>query len=86
MKLGVTLPGGEAREAGRRAREAEDLGASAGWSSEMAPNGFRALAVAAGHTRRVSLGAAVAVAASWPTRASRARETERGRTESCTTS
>jgi hypothetical protein len=29
MKLGVTLPGGELLEAGRRAREAEDLGASA---------------------------------------------------------
>ena len=31
MKLGVTLPGGEVLEAGRRAREAEDLGASAIW-------------------------------------------------------
>jgi len=34
MKLGVTLAGGEVLEAGRRARETEDLGASAVWSTE----------------------------------------------------
>ncbi len=62
MKLGVTLPGGEVLEAGRRAREAEDLGASAVWSTEGAHNGFLPLAVAAEHTRRVRLGTAVAVA------------------------
>jgi probable F420-dependent oxidoreductase len=62
MKLGVTLPGGGVLEAGRRAREAEDLGASAVWSTEGAHNGFLPLAVAAEHTRRVSLGTAVAVA------------------------
>lgn len=62
MKFGVTLPGGELAEAGRRAREAEDLGASAVWSTEGAHNAFLPLAAAVEHTRRVSLGTAVAVA------------------------
>ena len=54
MKLGVTLPGGEILEAGRRAREAEDPGASAVWSTEGAHIGFLPLAVATERFRAVA--------------------------------
>jgi len=62
VKLDVTLAIDDLRDVPALAREAEALGVDGLWTAETRHDPFLPLAVAAEHTRRVSLGTAIAVA------------------------
>ncbi len=62
MKLDMTIAIDDLRDVPALAREAEDLGVDGLWTAETRHDPFLPLALAAEHTRRVSLGTAIAVA------------------------
>lgn len=62
MKLDLTLAFDDLRDVPALAREAEALGVDGLWTAETRHDPFLPLALAAEHTRRVSLGTAIAVA------------------------
>ena len=62
MKLDMTIAIDNLRDVPALAREAEDLGVDGLWTAETRHDPFLPLALAAEHTRRVSLGTAIAVA------------------------
>jgi probable F420-dependent oxidoreductase len=62
VKLDMTIAIDDLRDVPALAREAEELGVDGLWTAETRHDPFLPLALAAEHTRRVSLGTAIAVA------------------------
>jgi probable F420-dependent oxidoreductase len=61
MRIYTTVPTGDPRDAGRIFRELEDIGYDGGFSFESKHDPFFPLVIAAGTTRRLQLGTAVAI-------------------------
>ncbi|HEX7407558.1 MAG TPA: TIGR03617 family F420-dependent LLM class oxidoreductase [Candidatus Binatia bacterium] len=62
MRIYITVPTDDPRNAGRVFRELEEIGYDGGFSFESKHDPFLPLAIAAGTTRRLQLGTAVAIA------------------------